>query len=241
MPVEARPAAAEDLFGDRLELAERLTGHLVSSGVERGLVGPREVERIWTRHVLNCAVLTELLPQGARVVDVGSGAGLPGLVVAVARADLDVVLVEPLQRRVTWLEEVVADLGLGVAVVRARAEEVAGAVTGDVVTARAVAPLGRLLGWGLPLAAPGGQVLAIKGRSARDELEEAGDVLARWGTPPGEVLTCGSGLLEEPTTVVRVWRGTGPAPSDGRTRPARVRDTRRRPSDRGPGGRRPRS
>lgn len=201
---EARPPAAETVFGDRLHLAERLVGHLVTSGVDRGLIGPGEVERIWSRHVLNCAVLAEVLPTAARVVDIGSGAGLPGLVVAIVRPDLDVVLVEPLHRRVVWLDEVARDLEIDVAVRRARAEELAGTLSGQVVTARAVASLDRLLQWGLPLVEPGGQLLAIKGRSATDELKAAEPVLARWGLSGAEVVQCGLGVVDVPTTVVRV-------------------------------------
>lgn len=210
MEIEARPAAAAAVFGERLPLADRLVGHLATSGVDRGLIGPRELPRLWTRHVLNCAVLTELIPAGVRVIDLGSGAGLPGLVVAVARPDLDIVLVEPLERRVAWLREVTDELGVDVTVHRARAEELAGEVAGQVVTARAVAPLTRLLEWGLPLVEPGGQVLAIKGRSASVELEDSAAVLGRWGIDGARVVTCGEALLETPTTVVRVPRGLGP-------------------------------
>ena len=152
------PAIA--LFGDRLAAARRFAEHLAGSGVERGLIGPREAPRVWERHVLNCAVVAELMPEGARVVDVGSGAGLPGIPLALARPDLHVVLLEPLARRVDWLREVVADLALPVEVQRGRAEDAdvrrrwEGA---DVVTARAVAPLHRLAGWCLPLLRIGGR------------------------------------------------------------------------------------
>lgn len=203
MTVEPQPPVGEVLFGARIAVAQGLVRHLVTSGVERGLIGPREVERIWTRHVLNCAVLGELIAAGERVVDVGSGAGLPGLVLAALRPDLDVVLVEPLERRVTWLREVAGDLGVDVTVHRARAEDVAGTISGRVVTARAVAPLARLLEWGLPLVEPGGQLLAIKGRSAADELGAAAPVLTRWGVG-GEVVRCGVEVLAVPTTVVAV-------------------------------------
>jgi 16S rRNA (guanine527-N7)-methyltransferase len=204
----ADPAVLDAVFGERVGLARRFAVHLATSGVERGLIGPREVPRLWTRHVLNCAVLGELVPEGASVVDVGSGAGLPGVALAVARPDLDVTLVEPLERRTVWLEEVVADLGLPVRVVRARAEEVVGSVTGQVVTARAVAALDRLARWTLPLVAPGGQVLAIKGRSAAEELAAASPALRRAGVVEHEVLTCGGAVLEVPTTVVRLVPGT---------------------------------
>lgn len=180
----------------------------------RGVVGPREVPRLWTRHVLNCAVLAELVPEGVRVLDVGSGAGLPGLVLAMARPDLDLVLVDSLQRRVAWLEHavrVVDDAGvaptLRVRVVRGRAEELVGRESADVVTSRAVAPLDRLARWCAPLAAPGGQVLAIKGSSAADEVVEHRAAVARAGLLEPEVVTCGDGVLDEVTTVVRARVG----------------------------------
>lgn len=193
-------AVAAAVFGDRLHLARRYVEHLATSGVERGLVGPREGPRLWQRHVLNCALLAPLVPAGAAVIDVGSGAGLPGIVVALARPDLRVVLVEPLLRRTTWLEEVVADLGIDVEVVRARAQECDR--DADAVLSRAVAPLERLLGWCLPLVRPGGQVLALKGSSAAEELAAAAPLLRRRRLGAGEVLQVGSG--DETGTVVRV-------------------------------------
>lgn len=196
------------VFGARVGLAQRFARHLATSGVERGLIGPREVPRLWTRHVLNCAVLAELIPQAASIVDVGSGAGLPGVAVALARPDLSMTLVEPLERRTTWLEEVLDDLGLPVRVVRARAEEVAGLVHAQVVTARAVAALDKLARWTLPLVEPGGQVLAVKGRSAADELAAALPALRRAGVVASEVVTCGGAVLETPTTVVRLVTGS---------------------------------
>ncbi len=145
---------------------------LASVGTVRGLIGPREVPRLWDRHIRNCAAVAPAFPQGARVADVGSGAGLPGLVLALARPDLHVTLIEPLLRRTTFLSEVVADLQLTtVDVVRARAEEHDD--TFDVVTSRAVAPLEKLLRWCLPLCRPGGIVLALKGSSAEEELAAA--------------------------------------------------------------------
>ena len=144
------------------------------------------------------------MPAGASVVDVGSGAGLPGIAVALARPDLAVTLVEPLERRTTWLTEVVDDLGIDVRVVRGRAEDVAGTVRGQVVTARAVAALDKLARWSLPLVEPGGQVLAIKGRSADEELAGARAALRRRGVVEDAVLSCGERWLEVPTTVVRL-------------------------------------
>lgn len=206
LPDPRERLAAERLFGDRLELAERYVAHLASSGIVRGLIGPREVPRLWSRHVLNCAVVEELVPQDARVADVGSGAGLPGLCLALARPDLRLTLIEPLERRVQWLDEVVADLGLtNVRVLRARAEQ-AGDEVGevDVVTARAVSALVGLLDITLPLLRGTGELLALKGRSAAQEIEKAQKKLIRHGARSTEVVTVGDDLLPEPTTVVRV-------------------------------------
>ena len=181
---------------------------LATDGVIRGLIGPREVTRLWSRHVANCAVLEELVPEGAVVADVGSGAGLPGLPLAIVRPDIRVVLVEPLLRRTTFLTEAVEALGLGdrVEVLRGRAEETSLAV--DVVTARAVAPLDRLAGWTLPLARVGGVLLALKGEGAAEEIAASSSALEKLGGGHAEVLTCGAGVVEPPTTVVRVVRVT---------------------------------
>lgn len=198
------PPAARQVFGERLGLAARYADELADTGVSHGLIGPREVSRLWERHLLNCAVLSELLPPGVAVIDVGSGAGLPGIPLAVRRPDLSVTLVEPLLRRATWLQSVVADLGLAqVEVRRARAEELAGELSAPVVTARAVAPLDRLVRWGAPLLAPGGELLAIKGRSAQDEVDTHAALLRRWGMT-AEVVRVGDAVLEEPTIVVRL-------------------------------------
>jgi 16S rRNA (guanine527-N7)-methyltransferase len=202
--VERPPDAAGMLFGHRLPLAERFAAHLAGSGVERGLIGPREAERVWTRHLLNCAVVADLVPPRARLVDVGSGAGLPGLALAVARPDLEVVLVEPLARRCGWLEEVVADLGLAVEVRRGRVEDVGRPGEADVVTARAVAPLDRLVRWCLPLLRPDGELLAIKGRTAADEVRRTAAAVRRAGGTDPDVVSCGTGALAGVTTVVRV-------------------------------------
>lgn len=200
--------AAQSLFGDRLELAQRYVEHLASSGIVRGLIGPREAPRLWGRHVLNCAVVEELIPQDARVADVGSGAGLPGLCLAIARPDLELTLIEPLERRVTWLNEIVQDLQLeNVQVLRARGEQVEelpGGSAPDVVTARAVSALGGLLDFTLPLLQGSGELLALKGRSAQQEIDKARKQLKRHRVAQTGVLTLGSELLEEPTTVVRV-------------------------------------
>jgi 16S rRNA (guanine527-N7)-methyltransferase len=173
---------------------------------------------VWARHVLNCAAVAPLVPVGAQVVDVGSGAGLPGVVLALARTDLRITLVDPLLRRVTWLQDVVDDLGLGsVSVVRARAEELQGQAF-DVATARAVAPLDRLASWCLPLLREGGLLLALKGRSAADELAQSEPALRRLGAVSWRVREIGNGVLDEPTTVVEVHKGSAPArPPSART------------------------
>lgn len=207
-PVPAPPAQARGVFADTLPRVEAYAGLLATQGVERGLLGPREAPRLWERHLLNCAVLGELVPEGATVCDIGSGAGLPGLVLALVRPDLHVTLVEPLLRRSTFLDEVVRDLELSqVEVVRARAEELHGARTFAVVTSRAVAPLGRLLDWSMPLVEDGGILAAMKGASAADEVAAAGKVLRRHQVRVVEVLQCGAGTIDPPTTVVRVEAG----------------------------------
>jgi 16S rRNA (guanine527-N7)-methyltransferase len=201
-------AAASSVFGDRTALAERYVQHLATSGMERGLLGPREVPRLWSRHVLNCAVVAELIPADAYVADVGSGAGLPGLTFALARPDLRLTLIEPLERRVTWLNEVIDDLGLdNVEVLRSRAELAVGQVKADVVTARAVSALNKLAPLTIPLLEGHGQVLAIKGRSAAEEIEKAAKVIRKLGGTDTSVVTVGKDLLEEPTTVVRIVVG----------------------------------
>ena len=201
----AEAVAARKIFGDRLELATRYVEHLATSGIERGLIGPREVPRLWERHVLNCAVVAELIDDGAKVADVGSGAGLPGLTLALAREDLEVTLIEPLERRVAWLEEVVMDLRLdNVEIMRARAEQAVGKVECDVVTARAVSALNTLAGLTIPLLGGEGELLAIKGRSAAEEVEKAAKVIRKLGGVETEVLPAGTGILVEPTTVVRI-------------------------------------
>ncbi|MGH3361665.1 MAG: 16S rRNA (guanine(527)-N(7))-methyltransferase RsmG [Nocardioides sp.] len=202
---------ARRVFGsDRLPLAQEYAALLATDGVVRGLIGPREGERVWERHLLNCAVLGDVIVHGATVVDLGSGAGLPGLVLAIARPDLEVTLVEPLLRRTAFLDEVVAALGLErVRVVRARAEELHGEATFDVVTSRALAPLERLLGWSLPLVADRGVVVAMKGSSVREEIDRAAPALRRLGCASPEVLELGTEILDPPTTAVRVARVGG--------------------------------
>jgi len=197
------------VFGERLPLAERYAEHLATTGVEWGLVGPREASRVWERHILNCAVVADLIPPAARVLDIGSGAGLPGIPLALARPDLRVVLVEPLARRVEWLRTVLADLELPVEVERGRAEDTPirrrweGA---DVVTSRAVAPLHRLAAWCLPLVRPGGMMLAVKGMPAPAEVERNARAVAASGGGMPRIETCGVGIVDPPSTVVVVER-----------------------------------
>jgi 16S rRNA (guanine527-N7)-methyltransferase len=207
------PPEAEVVFAERLPLARRYAAHLATTGVEWGLLGPREVPRLWGRHVLNCAVLSDLLPHGATVVDIGSGAGLPGIALALRRPDLDVTLVEPLLRRVDWLSLVLDDLGLErVHVRRARAEDLHGELEVPYVTARAVASLDRLCRWGLPLLRPGGELLAIKGRSADEEIARTASAVRTAGGIDAEVVQLAAGLLDDPVTVVRVKVGQGRRP-----------------------------
>jgi len=239
-PAELLPAA-RSLFGDRLPLAIEYAGLLATDGVVRGLTGPREAPRIWDRHILNCAAIVELISPAASVVDVGSGAGLPGIVLAVARPDLSVILVEPLARRTAFLSEVVTALGLDRAtVVRARAEECGrpsrsgstALMPADIVTARALAPLDRLAAWCLPLAAEGGRVLALKGETAGREIEEHRAAIARLGGGAPAVRVCGAGLIDPPTTVVEIVRASTVAPAaqprPGRTAAGRPRADRPR-------------
>jgi 16S rRNA (guanine527-N7)-methyltransferase len=207
-PPEA-PSIAESVFGAALPQAVRYAELLASAGVERGLIGPREVDRLWERHLLNCAVLAPLLPAHGLVADLGSGAGLPGIVLALLRPDLRFVLIDATRRRVDFLDEVVADLSLESVETRwSRAEQLNGQLRADVVVARAVAPLDRLVPWAAALLSRRGEILASKGDRAADELREAGPVLARLALL-GEVVPCGVGVLAEPTMVVRVRRRSG--------------------------------
>ncbi|MET0819362.1 MAG: 16S rRNA (guanine(527)-N(7))-methyltransferase RsmG [Aeromicrobium sp.] len=191
------------MFASHLPTAERYAELLATEGVVRGLIGPREVPRLWDRHIMNSAVVAPRVPAGATVADVGTGAGLPGLVWAIVRPDIHMTLIEPLLRRTSFLEEAVADLGLSnVHVLRRRAEDVD--QTFDVVTARAVAALDKLGRWCMPLVEPGGVMLAMKGRSASEEVESAASTLHRLGATSIVVATYDNG--EVPTTVVEVTR-----------------------------------
>ncbi|MEN3309129.1 MAG: rRNA (guanine527-N7)-methyltransferase [Micromonosporaceae bacterium] len=221
LPAEPPEPAARLVFGDQLATARRYAELLATDGVVRGLIGPREAPRLWERHLLNCAVLGEIIHKGSSVVDVGSGAGLPGIVLAVARPDLAVTLVEPMARRTAFLIEVVETLGLEtVRVVRARAEEYSGPPA-DVVTARAVAPLDRLSAWCLPLVAPGGRLLALKGESATEEVATHRAAVGRLGGGAPVIRYCGAEMLDPPATVVEIVRERVDPPSQVRSRTRR--------------------
>lgn len=223
------PPEAAEVFGDRLPVAERYAELLAGPGQEQGVIGPRELPRLWDRHLLNCAAIGEVLPADASVIDVGSGAGLPGVPLALARPDLTITLLEPMARRVAWLERVVAELGLPVTVVRGRAEERETrrrCGESDVVTARAVAPMGRLVTCTLPLVHPGGILAAMKGASAQNEIErDLKEIRAAGGDDP-RVVRCGVG--EAATSVVLVSRSERRGPSPGAARRARGRKDRHR-------------
>lgn len=203
--LEETPAIAAQIFGDRLPLAEEYARVLSEEGVLRGLIGPREVPQLWTRHLLNCAVLSEVIEADETVVDIGSGAGFPGIPLAIARPDLPITLIDPLLRRTTFLEEIVDALALdNVTVVRGRAEEkaVLGVVEpADVVTSRAVAPLERLARWSAPLIRGGGRLVALKGRSAGDEIARDWEKVLRIGIRDLNVEQCGT-ILTTPTTLI---------------------------------------
>ena len=205
------PAGAARIFGERLALAEQFTAILTDSGVSHGLIGPREVPRLWERHVLNCAVIQSAIPLDARVIDVGSGAGLPGLALAIARPDLDVHLIEPMLRRTNWLSLAVGELELtNVTVHRGRAEQFWGVLSAPIVTARAVARLSELATWCLPLLLPGGSLLAIKGSSVTEEVKADRAELRRLGAVDEVIESFGNGIVDQETTVLRVVQGDRP-------------------------------
>ena len=192
-------------------MATRFTAILTDSGVSHGLIGPREVPRLWERHVLNCAVIHPAIAADQMVIDVGSGAGLPGLALAIARPDLDLHLIEPMLRRTNWLSMAVAELELtNVTVHRGRAEQFWGTLSAPVVTARAVARLSELATWCLPLLRPGGSMLALKGSSVAEELESDRAVLRRLGAVDEVIERFGSGVVDPETTVLRVVLGDRP-------------------------------
>jgi 16S rRNA (guanine527-N7)-methyltransferase len=256
VPASMPAGGSDEIFGEALPQAERYAELLAGTGVQRGLIGPAEADRIWERHLLNCAAVAHLLPARCSMIDLGSGAGLPGIVLAMLLPQARVTLLEPLARRVDFLTEAIAELGLSnVEVVRARAEDLAGQMSADVVTARAVAPLDKLAGLALGLLRPGGRVLAIKGSTADAELAKARPVLARLGVTDARVVRAASPCGEAMATVVTFTapehrtastsgiRAAGHAPSRGPARggrggmPAGPAGTRRaRPNSRRGGG-----
>lgn len=201
--LEAEPAAAAELFGERIEVARDFVGNLAAQGEELGLIGPLEVPRLWSRHILNCAIVAPLLRPGL-VGDVGSGAGLPGLVLAIARPDVTFVLIEPMERRVAWLTGQVAALGLtNVTVQRARAEDVRLPQRLDQVTARAVSAFRTLIPLTAPLLKPGGELVLMKGAGAPAEVEGATKAIRKFRLSNVEVITLGEGVLNDVTRVIR--------------------------------------
>jgi 16S rRNA (guanine527-N7)-methyltransferase len=207
MIVEAEPPYAAGLFGDRIDVARDFTADLARYGEELGLIGPLEAERLWSRHVVNCVLVAPLLRPG-RVGDVGSGAGLPGLVLAIARPDVDLVLIEPMERRVEWLSTETERLGLtNVAVLRGRAEEVRPEPLLDQVTARAVSALSKLVPLCAPLLKPDGEMLFLKGARVADEVVAAEKALRKARVREHEVLVLGEGIVPEATRVFRASLG----------------------------------
>ena len=203
--VPAAPAAARDMFGDSLAGAVRYAGLLAGPGVDRGLVGPHEVPRLWDRHLLNSAAVAELVPRPCSLTDLGSGAGLPGIALSLMLPDCQITLLEPMLRRTVFLEECIAALGLANAtVLRGRAEDLAGKMAADVVAARAVAPLAQLAPLALGLVRPGGTVLAIKGTRAAQEVADARQALRSLGVREVDVLRAGEGKVDPAATVVRL-------------------------------------
>ena len=203
--VSAAPQAAEALFGPGMDRAQRYAEILAGAGVERGLLGPREVHRVWDRHILNSAAIAELLDPEERIADIGSGAGLPGIPLALARPDLRLTLIEPLLRRSEFLREVVHDLGLEITIVRGRAEDrsvLRQVGEMDAVVSRAVASLDKLTKWSVPLLRPDGRMAAIKGERAEEEIREHRRVMASLGAVDVKVMRCGADYLDPPATAV---------------------------------------
>lgn len=205
--IETEPTEASAVFGENLERARRFTAALGEHGEERGLIGPLEPARLWSRHILNSAVAAPLFASGARVGDVGSGAGLPGIVLAIARPDVQWVLIEPMERRVTWLQEQKDALGLdNVEMVRARGEEWTEGAVLDAVTARAVSALKTLIPLTAPLVRVGGELVLLKGANAANEVDAAAKQIRKYGLDDIRVEMVGDGVIAEPTRVVRATR-----------------------------------
>jgi 16S rRNA (guanine527-N7)-methyltransferase len=200
---EAEPAAAVAIFGDQIDQARSFAQTLANDSDELGLLGPRELDKLWSRHILNSAVVAELVSPGDKVADVGSGAGLPGIPMAIARPGAEFVLIEPMERRSSWMLEVVEHLGLkNVRVLRSRAEDVT-EQDFDIVTARAVAALDKLLKMCVPLLKPGGALIALKGSKAAEEITNSKKLEKKLGISSFEILVCGEKFLPEPTSVVK--------------------------------------
>ncbi|WP_454140758.1 16S rRNA (guanine(527)-N(7))-methyltransferase RsmG [Microbacterium lacticum] len=205
--IETEPTEASAVFGENLERARRFTAALGEHGEERGLIGPLEPARLWSRHILNSSVAAQLFASGARVGDVGSGAGLPGIVLAIARPDVQWVLIEPMERRVTWLQEQKDALGLdNVEIVRARGEEWTEGAVLDAVTARAVSALKTLIPLTAPLVRVGGELVLLKGANAANEIDAAAKQIRKYGLDDIRVEMVGDGVIAEPTRVVRATR-----------------------------------
>ncbi len=201
--MEPEPAEAAGIFGAQIELARAFTHHLAEQGEELGLIGPLELPRLWSRHILNCAIMAPLLRPGV-VGDVGSGAGLPGLVLAIARPDVSFVLIEPMERRVAWLNDQIAALGLtNTTVNRARAEEIRLAHPLDQVTARAVSAFRTLIPLTAPLLRPHGELLLMKGAGALAEVRAAAQAIRKYRLSDVEVISLGDGVLQDVTRVIR--------------------------------------
>jgi 16S rRNA (guanine527-N7)-methyltransferase len=201
--VEPEPPASATLFGPRIEIARRFARSLAEQGEERGLIGPLEPARLWTRHILNSAIVAPLVRAGV-VGDVGTGAGLPGLVLAIARPDVEFVLIEPMERRVAWLHEQATELGLAnVRVIRARAEDLKGGELFDQVTARAVAALRKLIPLTAPLVRPRGELVLMKGDGAQSEIDAASKQIRAFHLSQIEIVMLGQGVLNETTRVIR--------------------------------------
>lgn len=229
------PVGAADLVGERLPALVAYANLLAGAGVTRGLLGAREVPRLWERHLLNCGVLAELLPEGAEVADLGSGAGLPGVVLALVRPDVRVTLVDSMARRTTYLEEVTGVLALeNTTVARGRAESFHGKHSYDIVTSRALAPLGRLLEWSMPLVRPAGAVVAMKGARVTEEIPATEPLRRRYGWSEAVVRELGRDALETPTRVVVVtWENPERVSDPPVSRPGPSGPRRQRGSARG--------
>ena len=221
--VPTPPDAVTAIFGETTEAAIQYAQILAGAGVERGLLGPREVNRVWDRHVLNSAVVAELVEPNEQIADIGSGAGLPGIPLALARPDIHVTLVEPLLRRSDFLREVIDELGINCQVVRGRAEDRAvrdEVGESDAVVSRAVASLDKLTKWSSPLLRSGGRMLAIKGERAEDEVREHRRAMTALGMTEVKVMRCGARFVDPPVTVVVGFQGASRRgrPSGGKHR-----------------------